>query len=100
MKLFKYICGADERYGIAADEQDAYAKRAKIDPTFHFLNVRIEEVSVPGYKITITPDNSIKDEFDDMDKAALRAWLDSRNIEYTPQLGESKLREVARAASK
>ncbi|WP_042165537.1 hypothetical protein [Paenibacillus gorillae] len=55
MKLFKYTCGFDERYGAAEDAQDAYERRAEIDPTYDFVAVKIAEVEVPGYEITLTP---------------------------------------------
>lgn len=55
MKLYRYISGMDEKYGPAEDEQDAYERRLDVDPTFHFLPVRIEEVTVDGFEITVTP---------------------------------------------
>lgn len=36
-------------------------------------------------------------DFDAMDKAALRAFLDKHEIPYTPQSGEDRLRELAKA---
>jgi len=53
MKLFKYICGIDEKFGPANDEKDAYDRRLEIDPTFHFLPVRIEEVTLDGYEVIV-----------------------------------------------
>jgi len=53
LKLFKYTCGLDEKFGAATDEQDAYDRRAEVDPTFDFVAVRIEEVTVPGFVITV-----------------------------------------------
>lgn len=60
MKLYKYISGHDEKYGAAKDEKDAYERRTEVDPTFHFMDVRIEEVEVPGYDITVTEQNPSK----------------------------------------
>jgi hypothetical protein len=53
MKLYKYICGIDEKYGAATDEKDAYERRLEVDPTFHFLPVRIEEVTIDGYEVVV-----------------------------------------------
>ena len=53
MKLFKYICGDYEKYGVAEDEVNAYAKREQVDQTFHYLPISIEEVKVEGYEISV-----------------------------------------------
>ncbi|XEC97041.1 hypothetical protein AB6A23_11150 [Paenibacillus tarimensis] len=181
MKLFKYLCGVDERISVFADETEAYERRTEVDPTFHFLPVQIDEITVPGYKIiseaddassiknirdlldvqgqdgnwnydpymlgmynglecasavlenrepvyrvapekwlsaqtlqgepeageidtpndvptpTIDPNVPLDDEFEGMDKPALKAWLDENGVEYTPQWGDKRLRETARA---
>lgn len=96
MKLFRYISGVDERYGAAEDEKDAYDRRREVDHTFHFLPVRIEEVTLEGYEITLKPIKQSKPpNFEKMDRDALKAWLKDNNIEFTPQWGEEKLRELA-----
>lgn len=92
MKLFKYICGRDEKFGAAKDETDAFDKRVEVDATFAWLPVEIEEVKVDGYTITLTP---IAGDVNAMDRDQLKAYLDSKGIEYTPQLGEDKLRKLA-----
>lgn len=94
MNLYRYTCGLDDKYGAAADEQDAYNRRAEVDPTFDFLPVTIEQVIIKGYDIILQP--SENDEFEEMDKASLREWLDARKIEYAPQSGDKKLREICR----
>lgn len=93
MKLFKYVSGADEVYAPAESKEEAYRNRAKVDHTFHFLPVEIEEVTVPGYSITLTPD----DDMGEWDKQKLRDYLDKHNVEYVPQWGVEKLREAAKA---
>lgn len=55
-KLFKFMSGLDEKYGIAEDEQDAYERRAEVDPTFDYTGCKIEEVVVPGYNIIVEPE--------------------------------------------
>jgi Mg2+/Co2+ transporter CorC len=52
-KLFKLIIGIDEKYGVADSEEDMEAKKAEVDPAFAYLPVRIEEVQVEGYEITV-----------------------------------------------
>lgn len=93
MKLFKFICGSDEKIGPFKDETEAYDRRTEIDPTFHFLPVRIEEVTLPGYVISITP-IAAPSQFDGMDADQLRAWLDVKGIKYQTQLGDRKLRDL------
>lgn len=90
MKLYQYTCGDFERYGVAADEDDAYEHRAKVDPTFHYLPVVIEEVRVEGYEIIVKPVSNVPE-----DREALKAWLTERNIPFTAQWGADKLKELA-----
>ena len=56
MKLFKYTSGLDEKYGVAENEQDAYDRRAEVDPTFDFIGCNVDEVVVPGYSIIVEPE--------------------------------------------
>ena len=93
MKLYRYVSGIDEKYAPAENEDDAYEKREQVDPTFHFLAVRIEEVTVPGYTLTLTP----SDDVDQWDKNKCREHLDSKGVEYVPQWGIEKLREAVKA---
>lgn len=99
MRLYKYTCGVDDRIGVAMDADDAYARRAEVDPTFAYVDVQITELTIPGYEITIAPIGPSLDAFDGMERAELRAWLDSHNVQYVPQWGEQRLRETARAAA-
>lgn len=102
LKLFNFTCGIDEKIGVFASAEDAYDRREEVDATFYFLPVTIEEITVPGYVVTITPvaaqNKPPTDEFADMDKPALVAWLKERNVEYVPQWGVEKLKEAARSA--
>lgn len=90
MKLYQYTCGDYQKYGVGDDESDAYTRRAEVDPTFHYLPVTIEEVSVDGYEITVKSSSSVPEE-----REALKAWLTEREIPFTPQSGTDKLRELA-----
>lgn len=56
MKLYRYISGMDEKYAAAESPEDAYDRREEVDPTYHFTPVRIEEVTLEGYTITVTPE--------------------------------------------
>jgi hypothetical protein len=101
MKLYKYTCGMEEKYGPAENEQDAYERRDQVDPIYHILPVVIAEVKIPGYEIGLQPvvaeDPPADDEPEDfaaMDADQLRAWLDQREIKYHSQYGEKKLREL------
>lgn len=90
MKLYKYSFGDFEHYGPAKDDADAFERRTDIDPQFHYVPVTIEEVTLEGYEITVTATSNVPS-----DREALKAWLNERNIEFTPQLGDAKLRELA-----
>ncbi|WP_217597314.1 hypothetical protein [Cohnella sp. GbtcB17] len=104
LKLFKYTCGVDERIGVFADADEAYERRAEVDPTFHFLPVRIDEIIVPGYVITIEPELGAavsadrlptEEEIATLDRAGLRAFLEKHKVEYVKQWGDDRLRETA-----
>jgi hypothetical protein len=122
MKLFKYQMGSDEKLGVAADEKDAYENREKVGHTFRFLPVKITEVTLPGYDITLTPheeeveegpeadavealespdsdDNEEEPEepslIENMNIDQLKAFLDDKEIKYHHNTGEDKLRELA-----
>lgn len=111
MKLYKFTCGADEKIGVFADEKEANSRRAEVDPTFQYVHTTIEEVRIPGYNITITPIGKTAavdaenddtppadpDQFDDMDRDTVKAWLDDNHVEYTSNWGDKRLRETARA---
>jgi hypothetical protein len=90
MKLYRYTFGEWVNYGPAVSDLDAFERRIGIDPQFHYVPVTIEEVKLEGYEITVSPINDVPTE-----REALKAWLNERNIEFTPQLGDAKLRELA-----
>lgn len=56
MRLFKISIGNIEKLAVGKDEQDIYERKAEIDHTFDYLPVTIEEVTVEGHTITVTPD--------------------------------------------
>lgn len=53
MKLYRYTCGDHDKLGVAEDEQDAYERRAEVEPAFHYLPVVVEELKVEGYEIIV-----------------------------------------------
>lgn len=55
LKLFKFTQGWLDYYGAFDNLQEAYEKRATIDPTFHFTDVRIEEITLEGHDIRVLP---------------------------------------------
>lgn len=55
MKLFKFSFGGDDRYVAFEDETDAYENRSTIDPMYEWTPVQIDEVTVEGYSISLTP---------------------------------------------
>lgn len=90
MKLYKYTFGDFESYGAAKDDKDAFERRMDIDPQFHYVPVTIEQVTLEGYEITLTPTTSVPTE-----RESIKAWLNERGIEFVPQWGDAKLRELA-----
>lgn len=101
MKLFKFTVGEDERLYPFSDLQEAHDRRTEVDPSYHYLPVRIEEVTVPGYKLhvyPVLPETSLPDPAEvlaeNMDEESCRAYLDKHGVKYHPQLGLKRLRET------
>lgn len=94
MKLFRYTCGDHEHFAAAENDKDAYDRREEVNPEFHYLPVVVEELLVKGYEITLTP---VSGDVATMNRDQLKQWLKARNVEFTPQWGEDKLREVAQS---
>lgn len=94
MKLFNYEFGGDEKYGVFENTETAYEKRSEIDPMYEWTPVVITEVTVDGYEIHLTPIKS-NVPIEDMDREQLKTFLKSKQVQFTPQWGDDKLREVA-----
>jgi len=58
MRLYQYKLGVETQLGAAQDDQDAYEKRAEVNPVFAFTPVEISEVIVEGYEITLKPEQT------------------------------------------
>lgn len=54
MKLFKLEIGNTVEYAAADSLEEMTERKADIDPQFAFLPVLIEEITIPGYEITVT----------------------------------------------
>lgn len=93
MKLYRYTCGDYEKFAVAANDQDAYDRRSKVDPTFHYIPVTVEEMKVDGYEISIQ--RIAGDSLETMNRDQLKQWLSEKGIEFVAQWGETKLRELA-----
>lgn len=53
LKLFKFTQGAFDYYGAFKDIEDAYDRRAEVDPTFHYAHCEIAELTLDGYEIAV-----------------------------------------------
>jgi len=58
MRLYQYKLGVETQLGAAQDDQDAYERRAEVNPVFAFTPVEISEVIVEGYEITLKPEQT------------------------------------------
>lgn len=56
LKVFRFTQGWLDYYGAYKDLEEAYARRAEIDHTFHYTDVRIEEIQIDGYLVRAYPD--------------------------------------------
>lgn len=97
MKLFRFIAGDDFKLAVFDNAEEAYARRAEVESTFHFIPVRIEEVTVPGYTIHAAPE-MIELPFSDEPAGAMddiRERLREKGVRFPPNTGEKRLMELA-----
>lgn len=55
MKLFKLEIGNTTAYAAADSLEDMEKRKAEVDETFAFLPVQIEELTLEGFEISVTP---------------------------------------------
>jgi hypothetical protein len=94
MNVYELSLGFTKHFVAARDEEHAYEQGTDAEkfPDIHYLPFVITQVTIPGVTITALADNK---PIEDMDKSELKQWLKGRNVAFTPQLGEDKLRELA-----
>lgn len=93
MKLYRVSIGHTEVFAAGIDSEDVYERRESLDHTFAYLPIVIEEVKIEGYEITVQ--RIAGDSLDTMNRDQLKQYLTEKHIEFTPQWGEQKLRELA-----
>lgn len=54
MKLFKLEVGNTLEYAAAESLEDMIERKEEVDPSFAFLPVQIEELTLEGYEIVVT----------------------------------------------
>lgn len=96
MNVFELEAGNIRRYIPAESEE--HARQIGTDPEqhpdLHFRSFAVRKVEIEGYEVVVKPIEETTP-FDGWDKPKLREWLDEKGIQYTPQWGEAKLRELA-----
>lgn len=119
MQIFElnFSDGFIKKLIVANDAEEA--KKIGEDPYKHpdlcFRPFQVIPIEVEGFEIILKPieealdeQNNVQDNqlpqvpaqnnqespFDSMTKSELKEWLDERNIEYVPQWGEKRLREL------
>lgn len=103
MNIYLLEAGSISRYIVADSEE--HAQRIGSDPVKHpdlsFRAFKVTLVAVDGYTITVTQNKPIQGITEPshivhtLDRDGLKEWLTNHNIEFTPQWGEQKLRELA-----
>lgn len=53
MNIFEYNLGGDVKHAVAKDLDDAYNRRAEVDPVYEYTPVKITEFELDGYTITV-----------------------------------------------
>jgi hypothetical protein len=101
MKLYRVSIGHTELFAAGIDEADIYNRRESLDHTFAYLPIVIEEVKLEGYTINVSADAPVQGISDPshivhtLDRDGLKSWLSEHDVEFVPQWGEQKLRELA-----
>lgn len=91
MKLFRFTLGTIEHLAVFADIAEAQEKRATVEPVFDYTPVVIEEVTIAGYDVVVTP--AVPDH--PMSLEAIRTGLKEKGVKFPPNTGEARLRELA-----
>lgn len=47
--------GAEEKMIVAEHAEEAFERRAEVDPAYDFLPVQVTELEIEGYTIHVTP---------------------------------------------
>lgn len=101
MKLYRVSIGHTEVFAAGIDAEDIYNRRESLDHTFAYLPIVIEEVKLEGYEITVKP-LQLKQGISEpshvvhtLDRDGLKSWLSEHDVDFVPQWGEQKLRELA-----
>lgn len=94
MNIYELSLGFTKHFVAANDEQHAYEQGTDAEkfPDIHYLPFIITQVVVPGVTIVVTRSDK---PVGDMDKGELKQFLKAKNVDFTPQWGEDKLRELA-----
>jgi len=105
MNIYELEAGSIRKFVVAKDEVDARNQGSDPvkHPDLHFRAFTVTSVHVEGYTINATPNEpkkankADKVKIEKMDRDQLKEWLTDKGIEFTPQSGEAKLRELALA---
>lgn len=94
MNVYELSLGFTKHFVAARDDEHAYEQGTDAErfPDIHYLPFIITQVTIPGFTITASADNK---PIEQMDKGELKQYLKAKGIEFTPQWGEDKLRELA-----
>ena len=91
-----------DKLAVAESKEDMYSRRTEVDAAFHHLPVDINEVVLEGYEIIVKPttEQALSYREDQahimkMSRDELKVFLNENKVNYVPQWGEAKLRELA-----
>lgn len=102
MNIYELEAGGIRKFIVAKDEEDARKQGSDPNehPDLHFRAFTVTLVQVEGYTIKVHQNaakKANKAKVEKMDREQLKEWLTENNVDFTPQLGEAKLRELALA---
>lgn len=97
MNIYELSFGIIRKFIVAESEQEAYniGTDPNKHPDLHFRAFEIVPVEVEGWEITAKRKGLEEKQLDEMNRDELKQWLNEKRIDYTPQWGEQKLRELA-----
>lgn len=97
MNVYELSLGFTKHWVAANDEKHAYEIGTDPEkfPDIHYLPFNVTKVEVQGHTINVTADAEPEKHPNDMNRDELKRLLKDRNIQFTAQWGEDKLRELA-----
>lgn len=69
MKIFEITLGSNKNLIVAKNKEEAFEKRAEVDPSYDYLPVEVNELKIDGYDIVVEKEKPKKEEKEEVKQA-------------------------------